>query len=332
MHEALGKRARCAVANRFESVASLHQRLARHEIHPLFFAVNNSPEAISTLWRPVFKAERLQRIAKAVWGHIDDEDLAEWRSRFTIVDAEGLPALRHMVANQLSGSTPLQLGGRYMNSFEQAGGFDGWRHLFVFERGSFDELVYFWNLRSRMSAWNGERAIAAITTDLLKTEELAAIRRWAEAPNAGSYFKPDLCLAGPERAMEPTKKVLKKLGFKRTKLPGKFQHSFPDPPAGREQLEYTEYPLGVGGPMKRGVTSTSLVTISSKHAYLALPKPTDPKLPFGYVRLTIRGLPLPLPLNRDRPDSDTQCASIARRLDRRNEFRAISVVLGDPYS
>ena len=91
---------------------------------------------------------------------------------------------------------------------------------------------------------------------------------------------------------------MENLGFTSAGERVRFQHSFPNPPKGREGLEYFEMASGrFGGPMKRGATASTLATVTDRHISLDLPPPDGVRLPFGYLRLAVRGLPLPLPLN-----------------------------------
>jgi hypothetical protein len=297
LHERLGERAVQTLSARMPDVAPIYADFLRGEIHPFYLSLNDRPEVLSTLWRPLLRTPRLRRVALAAWGQIPEEDLPDWRARFNLGDVRDREALRHLLTSQIRGNTPLLLGARHMNTYEQYGGRDTWPHLFVFGRASFDELVYFWNLRSRLSSWAGLRPIVAVPRELLSPEELQPIRTWVTTPPTGTHYKPDISLAGPEREILAAAKALQGLGFKRADDDAGLQHSFPDPPKGREGLEYSEYPPGISGAMKRGATDFAQVTISDRRALLELPSPAGVRLPFGYLRLAIRGLPLPLPLN-----------------------------------
>lgn len=166
LHDGLGERARQAIGRRFETVGSLW--VDDHEIHPYYLSLNDRDEDLATIQRPLLRSRRLRRLALATWGEIPDEDLDDWRRRFTVTEeANRKKALRGLLAAQLRGNSPLELGGRYMSSTEQRGGFDGWPCVFVFGEASFEEIVHFWNLRSRLSGTYGRRCIVGVPRELL---------------------------------------------------------------------------------------------------------------------------------------------------------------------
>jgi len=298
VHEHVGERAEESLRMRLKNVRPLTNHFDRNEIHPLFLSLNDRDEVHSKLQRPLLNTKRLSHIALATWGHIPGDDIEEWKKRSLLLDVHDLDALRSILLAQLHGNCPLSFGGRYMNSFEQSGGFDGWPCLFVFGEGSFDEIVHFWNLRSRLSSFLGSRTIVGVPRELLSELELRPIRRWVDMPIGATHYKPDITLVTNERDAPAARTALENLGFKSAGERVRFRHSFPDPPKGREHLEYFEMGSGrFGGPMKRGVTASALATVTERHISLDLPPPDGVRLPFGYVRLAIRGLPLPLPLN-----------------------------------
>ena len=296
-HESLEECASEALRERVGRVAPL-RAIDKHEIHPLFLSLNDRDEILETVWRPILATKRLRRIALATWGHISEDDFDDWASRFALFEAHDLDAQRKLIEAQLVGNAPLHFSGRHMNTFEQHGGLDGWPCLFIFGEAGFDEIVHFWNLRSRMSTFMGSRPVVGVPRELLSEQELEPIRRWVETPTRGSYYKPDITLVVPERESPAARAALEKLGFRSAGNRVRFQHSFPNPPEGREQLEYFEYGSGqFGGPMKRGATASTLATLTDSRISLDLTPPDGVRLPFGYLRLAIRGLPLPLPLN-----------------------------------
>jgi len=297
LHDDLGERARQALGRRFETVGSLW--VDDHEIHPFYLSLNDRDEDLATVQRPLLRSRRLRRVALATWGEIPDEDLEDWRRRFTVTEeADRKKALRGLLAAQLRGNSPLELGGRYMSSTEQRGGFDGWPCLFVFGEASFNEIVHFWNLRSRLSGTYDRRCIVGIPRELLSAADLEPLRGWVDPPAYDTYFKPDITLATSEKEAPATRAAFEELGFVSAGRRTRYQHSFPKAPKGREGLEYFE--LGraqLGGPMKRGAAASVLATVTGRRISLDLPSPDGVRLPFGYLRLGIEGLPLPLPLS-----------------------------------
>ncbi len=296
-HEKLGERATAVLREKVRHVVPL-RAIDEHEIHPFFLSLNDRDETLDTVWQPILATKRLRRIALATWGHTPQDDVDDWASRFSFAEVHGLDAQRKLLEAQLVGNAPLHFSGRHMNTFEQRDGFDGWPCLCVFGEAGFDEIVHFWNLRSRMSTFMGSPLVVGIPRELLSEQELEPIRRWVETPKRGSYYKPDITLVVPKRESPVARTALEKLGFNSAGDRVRFQHSFPNPPKGREQLEYFEYGSGQwGGPMKRGLTASTLATVTDSRISLDLAPPDGVRLPFGYLRLAVRGLPLPLPLN-----------------------------------
>jgi hypothetical protein len=241
--------------------------------------------------------KRLRRITLATWGDIPDQDLPDWRARFNIGDAHGHDGQRKLASSQIQGNTPLLLGGRYMDTIEQVGGGDQWPYLFIFGDAGFNEVVLFWNLRSRLTSWAEGRRIIGIPRELLSAQDLHPVRTWVDAPVGATHYKPDITFIAAGRDLPAARAAFKELGFQRAPKNAQRQHSWPRPPEGREGLEYSEWPRWPSGPTKRGAAASTLVTIADRHASLEMPTPEGVKLPFGHLRLAIRGLPLPLPMN-----------------------------------
>src|ERR1051326_1561125 len=170
-HESLEECASEALRERVGRVAPL-RAIDKHEIHPLFLSLNDRDEILETVWRPILATKRLRRIALATWGHISEDDFDDWASRFALFEAHDLDAQRKLIEAQLVGNAPLHFSGRHMNTFEQHGGLDGWPCLFIFGEAGFDEIVHFWNLRSRMSTFMGSRPVVGVPRELLSEEEL----------------------------------------------------------------------------------------------------------------------------------------------------------------
>jgi hypothetical protein len=296
VHQAVGDRAREALAKRFGMIGSMW--IDANEIHPYYLSLNDRDEALASIQRPLFTSRRLRRVALATWGEIPDEDLEDWRRRFTVTETDDrAQALRGLLFAQLLGNSPLELGGRHMRLTEQRGGVDGWPCLFVFGEAGFNEILHFWNLRSRLSGAYGRRGIIAVPRELLSAADLEPLRGLAEQPAFGTYFKPDISLASPIKEAPAARAALEELGFASAGERTHYQHASPKPPEGREQLEYFELGTAqLGGSMKRGAKASVLATVTGRRISLDLPSPDGVRLPFGYLRLGIDGLPLPLPL------------------------------------
>ncbi len=295
-HDSLGDRARQTLATRFGTVGSLW--MDGHEIHPYFLSLNDRDESLTRIERPVLKSRRLRRVAEATWGYIPDEEVDDWRQRFEVTEASDQhEALRAILAAQIRGNSPLLLGARHMSAHQQEGGFDGWPCLFVFGRAGFEEVVHFWNLRSRMSGFGRGRAVVGVPRELLTATALEPIREWVDLPSGATHYKPDISLAVATADAPAVRAALEELGFSNAGERTHYRHSFPDPPEGREALEYFELGTGqLGGPMRRGANASTIATVTDRRISLDLPSPDGVRLPFGYLRFAIDGLPLPLPL------------------------------------
>ena len=297
IHDAVGERARQSLAARFDDIGSLW--MDRHEIHPYFLSLNDRDESLASVQRPLMKSRRLRRVADATWGYIPDDEVDDWRRRFEVTnEAEQQEALRGILDSQIRGNSPLLLGARHMSSYEQRGGIDGYPCLFVFGKADFGEIVHFWNLRSRLSGAYGDRGIVGVPRELLCADDLKPVREWVEMPSGATHFKPDISLVVEPDEATAVRTALEELGFSNAGERTKYQHAFPDPPQGREGLEYFELGTGqLGGPMRRGAKATTLATVTDRRISLDLPSPEGVRLPFGYLRFAIDGLPLPLPLS-----------------------------------
>lgn len=296
LHEALSEQARAAMEARFHC-CRIYDGMLDGEIHPLFLSLNDRPQSLRKIRRPLVKSKRMTRIALACWGQIPDEDLDDWRDRYDVTEAVGTEALAELLAGQINGRTPLQLGARHMDLIEQVHGVDRYPQLFAFGRGTFYELSLFWNLRSRFSTMLGTTRIVGIPTELASVEGLGPLPGWLEKIRHGGYLKPDLSLVAGKEELRRLMAALQALGFRQAPRDGRWLHGFPNPPEGRERPEYREAIAPIGGPMKRGANANALVTFSERRAVMTLPSPEGVRLPWGYVRLCIRGLPIALPMN-----------------------------------
>jgi len=296
LHEALGEQAQAAMERRFHC-CQIYDGMLDGEIHPLFLSLNDRPEELRKIRRPLMKGKRLARIALACWGQIEDEDLEDWRERYAVSEAEGSEALTELLAGQINGRTPLQLGARHMELIEQVHGVDRYPQLFAFGRGTFYELSLFWNLRSRFSTMLGTTRIVGIPRELANAEGIEPLLGWLEKVRHGGYLKPDLSLAAGKAELSRLQSALRAHGFRRAPRDRRWLHGFPNPPEGREQPDYREAIAPIGGPLNRGANANAIVTFTEQRAVMALASPKGVRLPWGYVRLSMRGLPMALPMN-----------------------------------
>jgi hypothetical protein len=295
LHGSLGDRAKVAIAARF-ATGSIYKEMFDGEIHPLFLSLNGRPDSERKICRPIAPNPRVARIALACWGHIPEADLEDWQERYEVTEVRGKAVAAELLSSQINGRTPLQMGARYMAAFEQVGGFDSPPILYAIGKGNFEELVTFWNLRSRLAPRLRNTAILGVPRELLVEKEITPVLEWIETLRHGTYYKPDLSLLGAEPELSRMRTALRRHGFHQAPRDGRIKFSFPNPPEGRERLEYRPS-ISRQGPMKRGTQASALVTFSGRRALLDLPHPEEVQLPYGYVRLSIRGLPLALPMN-----------------------------------
>lgn len=296
VHDAVGERAREALGGRFREVGPLW--MDGGEIHPYYLSLNDRDKSLEKIQRPIFGTQRLRRVAEATWGYIAADEVEDWRRRFEVTEeARRREALRGLLEAQIRGNSPLLLGARHMGAYEQRGGIDGYPCLFVFGRAGFEEIVHFWNLRSRLSGVHDRLPIVGIPREMLSAAELEPIRAWVEEPKGATFYKPDISLAVEPAERPAVLAALEELGFVSAGERTRYRHGFPEPPDGRTALEFFELGTGqLGGPMRRGANATTLATATDGRVALDVPSPEGVRLPYGYLRLAIDGLPLPLPL------------------------------------
>jgi hypothetical protein len=138
-----------------------------HELHPLLLqpdvpAATTAPE----LRVPRFSSKRLKRITLAAWGHLAEEDRSEYEARFDLKEAsDKVDAHAALLEGQLNQRSPVEQSTRLI---EHYGPLPLGRSLYVFTRGSFAELVEFWNLRSRMRDTGHRQLLIGVTKEALK--------------------------------------------------------------------------------------------------------------------------------------------------------------------
>lgn len=261
------------------------------EVHPLRLQPPaNDPLSRRSLRIPRFDTERLRRISLAAWGHLPDEHHPAYRDYFDVgVVAAPLPAHAAMLGGQLHGVSPLEQSVSLIKTY---GRLPLGRSLFVFDKGSFSELVEFWNLRSRSRDIGNRPLLFGVAREALADPEtLTALPRFLQADNLYAQ-KPDLGLMTGDQA--GASQALESLGFEAdTRNP---VARIVGSGRGRGPLSFGFFGPAFRGPFKRGVLLRDQITIIAGKASFRPPRPEALPTDASQVRLAIDGLPLPLPL------------------------------------
>lgn len=262
------------------------------EMHPLLLQPKQADATKRrTLRVPRFDSAALSLISLASWGHIPDEHRSDYRDYFDIGDvADGPGAHAAMLVGQLNGTSPLEQSMSLINSY---GSLPIGRGLFVFERGSFQELVTFWNLRSRTREAGNRPLLFAVTRAAFEQPQiLEPLGRHL----ALDYFyeqMPDIGVMAEDRALAAG--ALESLGYKASESDG-IARRFGHRPS-EHTLSFGFFgPTPADRPWRRGALGREQVTIASGE--LSCQPPTPPAMPATgrHIRVGIQGLPLPMPL------------------------------------
>lgn len=316
MHEALPARARDAIRKLASSAEPLHDNFDRREMHPLFFAEDLPDGSLRpSMFIPRFGSQALDRVALAAWGHMAEEDAPYWRQRFNTADATGSQAFEALIAGQVAPSaSPLALSASNMRLITQHGP-NNWPYLYVLDGATFNQIIWFWNLRAR-SIWNGNGSpVIGLPRQALRyPDRLRALRRWSVG-GAWGQRTPDFYVSTSERTSSSVIQALGAIDIDIdpgtevvTRLGGQSEP--------RERPTYRFHDVAIGGWFERGMNANTLMAFAGGKGALSLAAPS--KLPrSGHdVRITLQNLPLPLPATQ----------SLARRIHR-NATTAREVVL-----
>ncbi len=262
-----------------------------NEMHPLLL----QPKPDGRLGRrslriPRFESKRMRLISLAAWGHIDKDEEHEYRDYFDVGEVR---ATRHahaaMLSGQLEGISPTEQSVSLIGSY---GPTPVGRALFVFGNGSFEELVGFWNLRSRTRDVGNRPMLFGVARESLEDPEL--MRSLVQFIAGDNFYsqKPDLGLMAVDR--ELAGEALEMLGFE-ADLGNQVSRSFGGG-RGDRPLSFGFFGPCGGGAVKRGALIHEQVTITAGETSFRPPRP--PQLPQSghYIRVGIDGLPLLMPL------------------------------------
>jgi hypothetical protein len=288
LHQALSAEAGAAVSARLPESAQLHDGFDRHQLHPLNLEPVGPETPRGSLTIPRFAGAALRRISLAVWGHIPDEEIPHWRERFDIVDFDGLTAHRALIDGQIwpPGASPLLLTARHMNLVTQTNP-QPWPYIFVFDRGSFSELVSFWNLRSRcLSTGPGTPVLGLPRQTLRVREAMESLVRWGRSPE-WEQRSPDVFVVATQRVQTALEAALRTAGFDKAE---------PEPPArrygdnvqARDRPTYAYEHRQLGGPLFRGTQAATLIVIAGGKTSLSLRRPDSIQVGGRQALLTLR--------------------------------------------
>jgi hypothetical protein len=292
----------------FADTSPLWDGFDDREVHPLLFVAKADLERGQTkalLDVPVFQSPALRRVTVACWGHLADADRDYWDERFEVSFLEEEDAAAHaLMAGQVGirTSSPLRLSTRFMDVVEWNRPQE-WPYLIGLRSASFNELVGFWNFRSRSYQFRPGSAVVGLPYQLLRhASALTPVREWL-APRPGERFTPDVFINCPGGDLPEYERTLKAAGLQRESSPD-VRRSWGRDIRPNESPTYAPGNLFIGGRLSRGTSDSALVP-KTRRMSLALDPPGEFDLRTGHsVRLSLRNLPLPLPIT----------ASMARRI------------------
>lgn len=130
--------------------------LIQHDLHPLnlqpSFLLPPLRQPRRPLPIPVYESEQMRRLALITWGRIDPPDEEDYDEAFELDRRDGNAAHRALIEAQVSQVSPRAQSVFHMNLIEQVSP-DRARQVWVFENDAFEDLLNFWNLRSRSSSF-----------------------------------------------------------------------------------------------------------------------------------------------------------------------------------
>jgi hypothetical protein len=266
-------------------------------LHPLNLQPTYSGSGKQSLKVPTFRSAHLRRLSTVVWGRIDDEDRPEYEKGFEITETDAEDAFVALVEAQID-QISVQTQSAYLMGAYFASGYWNNRVVFVFNRASFNELVSFWNMRSRLVSFGGGARIVGLPFEALEIPAaLAPLRRWV-AEESYEIIKPDLELAPwGKRALEAAPVALKRAGFRQIEgLPHR-SYAPENLPADRAGLEFGGF-TGMSGPFNRGMHFDTVVALGQGDNLIRFVPPAQfqPRH-WGSVQFDLTNLPLAFPLN-----------------------------------
>jgi hypothetical protein len=298
VHEDLGEDRRQGLIERFghSRLGPLWPGFDEREVHPL----NLQPARLDppsggpqiALPVPVYEDTELRRIALLSWGRIVEENVTEYAEAFLIEPHEGEASHFALVDGQVSGLAPLAQSTRLMVAYTQSSPVHA-RQLVVLD-GTFERLVFFWNLRARASTLGGPAVIGIPEATLSAPERLRSLLDWTK--KATEAVKPDVVIDAPAAVRDPASAALQSLGFREADPASRLTVYWGEVPEERRQPEFSFGGGYVGGRMRRGVWGDQMVTLEpGRNLTRLVPGAFKVRGWSGFVRLDLLNWPLPFP-------------------------------------
>ena len=301
VHKGVSEVGRAALYQRWghDRVSELWREAFNHELHPLNLQASyrdlpaDGPHIALPV--PSYEDPQLARLARIVWGHIDDEDRPEYETAFLLERHPGDAAHYALVAGQTAGLSPLAQSTYLMRIHYQSGPLRA-RQLFILDGFDFEDIVFFWNVRARATTFGDEIPVVGVPAAALGSpERLRPLVEWTDRGGV----KPDVLVHVPTDMRDATAAALAEIGFQPAAPDAGFtEYIFGDVPEERQPREYQFTSQGwVGHRMRRGVSSENLINLEPGRNLVRFEPPDDFRTRHwgGYVRLDLLSWPLPFP-------------------------------------
>jgi hypothetical protein len=300
LHARLGAGARAALVARFgqERLTDIHTRTFSHELHPLNLqpAYRDPPAdgPQTPLPEPVYDDADLARLARIIWGRIDDEDRPEYESAFLVERSEGDAAHSALLRGQTHALSPLAQSTYLMRIHSQSGPLRA-RQLFVLDPTAFADIVFFWNVRARATNMLDDIPVIAVPTPALASPEyMQALVDWVEH----GALKPDILVHARPADRDAAVAAIDQLGFREAAGDARLSEFFGEPPDERRALEYVFVDAGyIGHRLRRGLFAENVIRLEPGRNVVRFEPPPGfgTRNWGGYVRLDLLSWPLPFP-------------------------------------
>jgi hypothetical protein len=301
VHERINEAQRDKLTERFgqERIDEISSRLTRRELHPLNLQPSyREPPAGGpqlALPIPIYENEDLARVARVAWGRIDEEDRPHYSEAFLLEPHVDEAAHFALVDGQISGLAPLEQSTYLISVYLQHSPVRA-RQVVVVDGNEFQELLFFWNLRSRATTHVGRDVIAVPTEAFSFPERLRSLVEWTSSEHAA--VKPDLLVHAPEQVREAVRAALTELGFRDAGDGWRLTEYWGEVPPERREREFGFTGFGrIGGAMRRGIAGNQLVMLDVGRNATSLEPPPAFRVRHGggFVRLDLVNWPLAFP-------------------------------------
>jgi hypothetical protein len=270
---------------------------ADEELHPLHLQPKAGTHMERTSLRiPVFASATQRLISTAAWGHIPENDLSHYREVFEVGHvSDPMHAHAAVLAGQTHGSSPLE---QSMSLIHLYGPLPMGRSLFVFNKGSFNEVVRFWNLRSRTREVSNQPMLFGISAEALRCAETLR-------PLVNLIQHDDLVVQEPDIGIMGSSpgeaaKSLMTLGFEE-RHDRQISRSMWGR-RGNRAFSFGFFEPMTGGAFQRGAVIHDQVTFLEGETSLKPARPQELPKSGDFIRVGIEGLPLAMPITNRSAD------------------------------